>query len=294
MRNKIISKWIDSLPFSGGKTMREFPRGGIIGKAMDAANTVKQMHIPLHAAYAGYFIVLSIFPALVLLLNALHYTGLDVANLMEMVRDFLPAVMTEMVDGLIYSAYQNASGAMLGVSAVTALWSASRGIYGLLKGLNAVYGVSENRGYIYTRGISVVYTFIIFVMLLLTLVLHVFGNSIIALLSSVNNPVMVFLLDIIDLRFFFLLIVQSLIFTLMYMTLPNKRNRFLASLPGGVLASLGWLIFSDIYSYYVDNFQNYSNIFGSVYAVAISMLWLYCCMSILFYGGALNRYLMDN
>ena len=90
-----------------------------------------------------------------------------------------------------------------------------------------------------------------------------------------------------------LLILQSLLFTLMFMTLPNKRNRFLDSLPGGVLSSLGWLVYSDLYSIYVEHFSNYANIYGSVYAIALCMLWLYCCMSILFYGGALNRYLME-
>ena len=273
--------------------MREFPKGGLIGKAMDIANTVKQMHIPLYAAYAGYFIVLAVFPALVLLLSVLRYTGLEVESLIDLVGDFLPGAMMASAEGLIYSTYRNSSGAMVGVSAIVALWSASRGIYGLLTGLNAVYGVSENRGYLYTRSISVVYTFVFLLILLLTLVLHVFGSSIIGLMKLVDNPVVIFLTDLIDLRFFLLLFLQSLIFTLMFMTLPNKRNRFLSSLPGGVLSSLGWLVFSDIYSIYVENFNRYSTIYGSVYAVAITMLWLYCCLSILFYGGALNRYLME-
>lgn len=273
--------------------MREFPKGGLIGKAMDIANTVKQMHIPLYAAYAGYFIVLAVFPALVLLLSVLRYTGLEVESLIDLVGDFLPGAMMDSAEGLIYSTYRNSSGAMVGVSAIVALWSASRGIYGLLTGLNAVYGVSENRGYLYTRSISVVYTFVFLLILLLTLVLHVFGSSIIGLMKLVDNPVVIFLTDLIDLRFFLLLFLQSLIFTLMFMTLPNKRNRFLSSLPGGVLSSLGWLVFSDIYSIYVENFNRYSTIYGSVYAVAITMLWLYCCLSILFYGGALNRYLME-
>jgi len=163
----------------------------------------------------------------------------------------------------------------------------------MLTGLNAVYGVSENRGYIYTRSISVVYTFVFILILLLTLVLHVFGSSIINLMRQVDNPVVIFFTDLIDLRFFLLLFLQSLVFTLMFMALPNKRNHFMESLPGGVLSSLGWLVFSDIYSIYVENFSKYSTIYGSVYAIAITMLWLYCCMSILFYGGALNRYLMD-
>ena len=274
--------------------MKEFPKGGLIGKIMDAARTVKQMHIPLHAAYAAYFIVLAVFPALVLILSVLRYTGMEVWGLVELLDDILPSTMAEGAEELIYSTYRNSSGAMVGVSAVTALWSASRGIYGLLTGLNAVYGVSENRGYIYTRSISVVYTFVFILILLLTLVLHVFGNSIINLMRQVDNPVVIFFIDLIDLRFFLLLFLQSLVFTLMFMVLPNKRrSRFMESLPGGVLSSLGWLVFSDIYSIYVENFSKYSTIYGSVYGIAITMLWLYCCMSILFYGGALNRYLMD-
>ena len=274
--------------------MKEFPKGGLIGKIMDAVKTVKQMHIPLHAAYAAYFIVLAVFPALVLILSVLRYTGMEVRGLVELLDDILPSTMAEGAEELIYSTYRNSSGAMVGVSAVTALWSASRGIYGLLTGLNAVYGVSENRGYIYTRSISVVYTFVFILILLLTLVLHVFGNSIINLMRQVNNPVVIFFTDLIDLRLFLLLFLQSLVFTLMFMVLPNKRrSRFMESLPGGVLSSLGWLVFSDIYSIYVENFSKYSTIYGSVYGIAITMLWLYCCMSILFYGGALNRYLMD-
>ena len=274
--------------------MKEFPKGGLIGKIMDAAKTVKQMHIPLHAAYAAYFIVLAVFPALVLILSVPRYTGMEVRGLVELLDDILPSTMAEGAEELIYSTYRNSSGAMVGVSAVTALWSASRGVYGLLTGLNAVYGVSENRGYIYTRSISVVYTFVFILILLLTLVLHVFGNSIINLMRQVDNPVVIFFIDLIDLRFFLLLFLQSLVFTLMFMVLPNKRrSRFMESLPGGVLSSLGWLVFSDIYSIYVENFSKYSTIYGSVYGIAITMLWLYCCMSILFYGGALNRYLMD-
>ena len=63
--------------------MKEFPKGGLIGKVMDAAKTVKQMHIPLHAAYAAYFIILAFFPALVLILSVLRYTGMEVRGLVE-------------------------------------------------------------------------------------------------------------------------------------------------------------------------------------------------------------------
>ncbi len=273
--------------------MREFPKGGLIGKAVDICRRIADMHIPLYAAYAGFFIILAMFPALLLILGILRYTPLEVESFILFIADFLPEGMLDAVEELVYSTYQNATGRIVGFSAVAAIWSSSKGIYGLLKGLNAIYGVSEDRGYIYTRLISVGYTFLFLLVMVLTLTLHVFGNGIISMLTLVDHPVVIFFVDLIDLRFFLLLILQSLIFTLMFMALPNKRNRFVDSLPGGMLASSGWLVFSDLYSIYMVRFPGMANIYGSVYAIALSMLWLYFCISILFYGGVLNRYLRN-
>ena len=101
--------------------MREFPKGGIIGKLYHAVMTMKQQHIPLHAAYAAYFIILSMFPALLLLLSILRYTGLQIENLADLISDFLPAALTDMADELVFSTYFNASATVVGLSALTAL-----------------------------------------------------------------------------------------------------------------------------------------------------------------------------
>ena len=270
--------------------MRKFSlRGGVDYIRLGIAELAR-MKIPMLAANTGYFIVLAVFPAL-LLLSGLRYTGLSVDDLLEALDGVIPQAMMSTARGLILSVYNNASGTVAGVSALTAIWSSSRGVYGLLTGLNAIYGVSEDRGYLYTRFISVLYTFALEAVILLTLVLHVFGNSLLKFIRSLNLPAMTVLMDILDLRFVFLLLVQSLLFTLMFMILPNRRNRFWESLPGGLLASIGWLLFSNLYSIYVTHFPSYANIYGSVYAIAISMLWLYCCLEIIFFGGALNQLL---
>ena len=253
---------------------------------------LNQMKIPQLAANTGYFIVLSVFPALLLVLSGLSYTGLTVENLLEMLEGVLPQALMGTARQLILSVYKNASGAVAGVSALTALWSSSRGVYGLLTGLNAIYGATEDRGYLYTRSISILYTFLFEIVILLTLVLHVFGNTLVDFIRSLQVPAMTVVMDFLDLRLLFLLVLQSLLFTLMFMFLPNRRNDFWESLPGGLLASIGWLLFSNLYSVYVTHFPSYANIYGSVYAIAISMLWLYCCLEIIFFGGALNQLLV--
>ena len=271
--------------------MKELPKGGFVGKAVKAGQAIASLNIPLRAGYGAYFLILSAFPALLLVLNSLRYTSLTVADLMAVLENVLPEALTESIQDLVMSTYRNSSSAVAGVSLLTLLWSSSKGVYGVLNGLNAVYGVEEDRGYVYTRGISVVYALLFLLVLVLTLVLHVFGNALMDLLYGIDNPVIIFLMDMIDLRGTFLLVVQILLFTAIYMVLPNRRNGFLASLPGAVFSAVGWTVFSWVYSIYVTHFTRISNIYGSVYSIAISMLWLYCCVSILFYGAALNTLL---
>ncbi len=250
------------------------------------------IQVSLHAAHTSFFLIFSVFPFLVLMMSILRYTPFNIHNFINLLEGVLPPALLPRAEHLILNTYHGTSSTMVGVSAVTALWSASSGIYGLLTGLNAVYGVPEHRSFLHTRLISLLYTFFFIVMLLLTLVLHVFGNTLLDLLSAAPWPLMQTLLHLIDLRFFLLLALQTALFIAMYMALPDRKNSFGSSLPGALLAAIGWTIFSQLFSLYMDYFPFYTNMYGSVYVVVLFMLWLYCCILIIFYGGLLNRALM--
>ena len=271
----------------------DLPKGGILGKTVALATRLRDMRIPGHAANAGYFIVLSVFPALVLILSLLRYTALDAGDLLDLLAGILPAALMNAAEKLIISTYAHTGAAMVGVSAVGALWSASRGIYGLLTGLNHIYSVQENRGYFHTRFISVMYTVAFLAVLLLTLVLGVFGEGIIEMLPPARSVLGEFLAEVVDFRVVLMLVLQTGLFTAMFMVLPNRKNDFQESVPGALLATAGWMLITRAFSFYVEHFTRYSNVYGSVYAVALSMLWLYWCLSIVFYGGALNVLLME-
>lgn len=272
--------------------MRKFPEGGVLGKVQTVLGQIRRMEIPTHASHACYFIVLAVFPALTLVLGLLRYTPLEAANLMDLVSGVLPDALEPYIWKLISGTYENTSKVVVSLSALTALWSASRGIFGLCQGLNAVYSVEEERSWLHTRIISTVYTVLFLMVLLLTLVIHVFGNTIVELFRS-DHVIVTMWMDLIDLRFFLLVFAQTMLFAAMFMYLPARRNGFRESLPGALFTSLGWMTFSFVFSIYVENFSKYTNVYGSVYAVALAMLWLYMCVSILFYGAVLNHFLTE-
>lgn len=268
-------------------------KNGIIGKLRNYSRRLRGMEISTHASHACYFMVLSMFPALTLVLSLLRYTSLEASNLMELAQGYLPDALEPYIWGLISGTYENTSRMVVSVSAVVTLWSASRGVYGLLSGLNGVYGREEGRSWLRTRLMCAVYTFLFVLVLILTLVLHVFGNTISDWIYSVGDARFFWWTDIIDLSFFVLVAAQTLLFCAMFMFLPEGGNGFRESLPGALFGSLGWTIFSSLFSVYVENFTSHTNIYGSVYALVLAMLWLYMCVSILFYGGALNCFLAD-
>ena len=248
-----------------------------------------QLQIPVYAANACYFLAISIFPALLLMLASLRYTALSAVALIRHLAGILPGALMGAAESLIVSTNYNSSAGLVGVSALAALWSASRGIHGLLAGLNRIYGVREDRGWLYTRLICVGYTFVFLLLVLLTLVFQVFGQAL-ADRSWLGR----LLSELIDWRSVWLLLAQILILDLTYMGLPNRRSRFWANLPGAVMAALGWQLFSRGFSLYVGRMlSRYTNIYGSVYTVALGLLWIYWCMCILLFGGLVNRILQN-
>ena len=98
--------------------MREHPKTGPLGRLCIIWYRIRKLRIPLHAANTCYFLVLSLFPALVLLLSILRYTPLDVHSLLRLLEDMIPAALLPEAELLIVNTYENTSKAVVGLSAV--------------------------------------------------------------------------------------------------------------------------------------------------------------------------------
>lgn len=247
--------------------------------------------ISAFAAQAAFFIILAIFPFFMFLLTLINYLPFSIDELGLLTNNIIPESITTLLQTILNELIQKSSGTLLSVSAIAALWSSSSGTVALLKGLNAVYRHKETRNYFILRGISAFYTLVFAILLILMLVLLVFGNQlyefIMIQLPIFRNLAMM----VLNLRSLFTMAILTLFFLMVYLVLPNRKSSFFRELPGAIIAAGGWLLFSYLFSYYIDNMGNYSYTYGSLTAIAISMLWLYFCMFILFIGAEINMIL---
>ena len=244
--------------------------------------------ISAFSAQASFFVIISLFPFVMLLLTALKYLPFTESTLLATLTNIFPKSVSPMIVNLITEIYDKASGTIISVAAITALWSASRGMLAIVKGLNSVYGIRETRNFIRVRIISSFYTLVFALMMMITLVILVFGNQLFIWIENKFPILRELALVIISIRTIAGLCILTLFFLLMYVAIPNRKTKLYKELPGALVSSTGWMGFSYLYSFYIDNMGNYSNMYGSFTAIVLFMLWFYFCMYIMFVGGEVN------
>lgn len=250
---------------------------------------VKEDNVAAFSAQAAFFVIISFFPFFMLFLTLIQYLSIERGVLLNVIDQFFPDSIDEMVISILNEIYKGDSGTLISVTAaVSALWAASRGILGIVKGLNAVYGIRESRNNFKLRIISAFYTLTFAIILIVTIFILVFGNQLYHWIIQ-KIPVLSHLaLVIISIRTIAGLLILTSFFLMVYMVIPNRTTRIYKEFPGALIAAAGWMGFSYLYSYYIDNMSNYSKTYGSLTAIVLFMLWFYFIMHILFIGGEIN------
>lgn len=253
--------------------------------------TLSQYHITLYAANASFYIILSVFPTIMLIASLLPSFGIETEELLDSMKGLVPGILHPLMEKILWDMESNSTGILLSATAPVAIWSASGGIYCIRRGLNAIYGIRESRSFIRNRLNSMLYTVLLIFALVLTLVVNGFGKSIVSYMLKQSIPILKLLGSILRLRGLILLFILTALFTAMYCVFPNRKQSINFSLPGALFAALGWLIFTEGYSWYARFSGSYPILYGSLSTIAMGMVWLYVCISILFYGCVINIYI---
>lgn len=260
-------------------------------KGLRLIRRIGAYNVTLYAANASFYLVLSFFPAVMLMLSLLpffHFTGEDLLSALQSVT---PDAVHPLIETVIYDLSTNSSGILISATTGIAVWSSSKSVYCIQQGLNSICRVRENRNYFIRRLSSMLYTVILIAALLLTLVLHGFGSELAVWLESKTVPILQLLVKLLRFRGLVVFFLLAALFTAFYCILPNQKRRIGKAFPGAALSALGWQVFTYFFSIYVRHSGSYSLLYGSLAGIAIGMLWLYICFSILFYGCVFNLWL---
>lgn len=257
-------------------------------------NRIRKDNISVYSAYGTLFIILSVFPFIMLLLTLIQYLPVSEEMLIAALGQILPEAISPIFETIISDLTVSYPSTLLSVTAVFTLWSASKGVIGIFKGMNSVYHSYEQRNYIWLRIICLFYTLVFYVIVLFTLVLMVFGEQLQILLISQFQWLGRFDQLISFLRLMASILLLTLFFMLIYKVFPDRKASIWTQIPGALVSSVGWMLFSYAFSIYIKYFSNYSKMYGSLTAIMLTILWMYVCICILLFGGELNAWLEES
>jgi membrane protein len=204
---------------------------------------IKDDSVTAIGAQLSYYIVLSIFPFLIFLLNILSFTPIAREDVLHSIITILPLDTQNIISTLLIETINTSSETLLSISAITGLWAASKGIMALIRALNKAYDVKETRSYLELRGLAIIFTLALLILLTIVLLTLVFGEVLANKLFDFFGMAQSFIIFWQYFRVILLLCFMIFIFSLLYRFSPSigndEKTSFRHSLPGAVFTSIG-------------------------------------------------------
>ena len=249
---------------------------------------IRKVDVTGLASQLAFFFLLSLFPLLIFIFTLLPYLNLDQSEIFILIRDYAPASVSTLIENTIGEILNNRNGGLLSIGAIATVWSASKGMNALTKALNLSYFQEETRSFVVARGMSIVFTIMLIAVLVVALVLPVFGQQIGVFVFSYLGLEESFIKIWTSLRWIVPPILIFIVFTLIYWLVPDLKIQLKSVFLGAAFSTIGWIITSLGFSFYVGSYGNYSSTYGSIGAIIVLMMWLYFSGIILMLGGQIN------
>ena len=242
------------------------------------------------SAALTYYLLFALFPLLVFISTLLGILKLDVDSVTQVLSQIVPADVMSVLESYLEYVSANASRQLLWFSLIFSVWFPMRATSCLLHSLRKAFGLGPPRKMLVNQLGILLFTVWLILTIGLTLLLVAIG------LVTVGRRALEFLSGLIELpagfidlwsylRFIVLGVVMFLMLTVLYMLARGQRRPLKEVAPGVGISLAAWMVLSLAFSYYVENFANYSVLYGSIATVVVVLLWLYMSGTVLIMGA---------
>jgi membrane protein len=244
------------------------------------------------AAALTYYAILSIFPALIVLVSILGLAGVSATNaILSNIKDLGPGPAQDIISGAIkeIAASTSTAGVAFVLGLIASLWSASGYVGAFSRAANVIYEMEEGRPFWKLRPIQIGMTLILLVLVAISAIAVVISGPLASEIGKVlgiqGTAVTIFNIA----KWPVIVVVLMTMLAILYYGAPNVRHPgFRWITPGGVLAVLLWMLASVGFAFYVSNFSSYNATYGSLAGVIIFLIWLWISNVAVLLGAEMN------
>ncbi len=243
------------------------------------------------AAASSFFLIMSLFPFLLIFINLLHILPIREEELISLLMDVSPEKVSTPLISIISEIYDANTFRLFSSTVIIVIWSASQTFMVLMHEFDIIYELKNEKLWILKRLLSAVYTFIFMFVIFLMMFIEVYGTHVVNLLSRYAPDVAAILNNIVLSHRFTVPIILVLLFCVIYKTVPNHKTRLYRELPGAIIVTIGFQLFSHLYSHMVDTSTTFPIMYGSLANLVFALFWLYVTFLIIYFGAEVNFYL---
>lgn len=252
-------------------------------------------NISARSAQMTYYWILAFFPFLIVIMSMLSFTNIAEVEFLGYVENYVPTAVMPFIETTISQLIQYRSTTLLSVSLIVSIWSASAAVNVMIRGIHMAYSAVDGRSFVVRKLISMFYTLILAVLIVVMIVVLIFGSNIGEYVINLLVPNDAWYYGPIwELLRLTMPIIGLLVgLYIIYKFIPRRHLRYKNVWPGTIFASVGWYVFSVLFSVYVNHFSRYNQMYGSIGGMFILLIWLYTSGMLLLMGAEINALLQD-
>jgi len=241
-------------------------------------------------AQLAYYFFLSLFPALLFLVALASFFPLYNFNdeLMQMLGPIAPREVLTLLQDQLTSLSNKGNGGLLSLGLLMALWSSSAAMVSIIDAMNRAYDIEDSRPWWKRRLIAIALTVGLAMFILTSFALVVAGPWFADFLGRTFGLAPIFTWSWKILQWPIVFLLTSTGFGLVYYFAPDADQEWVWITPGALTGTLLWLLASLVFRFYVVNFGNYEEAYGTLGAIILTLLWFYITALAMVVGAELN------
>ncbi len=244
-----------------------------------------------YAAASSFFLIVCILPFFFILMSILKFFPVHVENIMKVITDMAPVQIATASEALVRDIFENRSKTITVFAYIFAIYAAGQGFMGMMKAFDRIYGIKPKTKWGARRLKSTLLTFLFMIVIIIVLMIYVYGGDFQGSLKVVSPVLAAIIGSIVFRRYIMLPIVLTIMFTLIYMIVPERKSTFWKELPGAFIAAMGGMLFSWLFSLIIANSPTFNHVYGRLANTLFTFFWIFAMFMILYFGAEFNTYI---
>ncbi|MBS5140385.1 MAG: YihY/virulence factor BrkB family protein [Clostridium sp.] len=238
-----------------------------------------------NAAAMTYYLLFAMFPFFIFVTSLLGLLHLPTLTLDGQITRFLPEDVVAFLNLAIEHITKSSNNALLTFGLVFSVWFPLRAVSNLMEAINDIYGEEKSGSHSIRTAILTALTIVLTPAMLLLLLL---GERVLGFVGEYIPISAEFITGWSRMRFVPMAAALLFMLSAVYFFSPSKIQKARYILPGAVLSMGVWMLFSLIFSYYVDHMGRYSIIYGSIGVIIALLVWMDWSMIAMLMGAVFN------